>query len=212
MGLFVWDSEPSKIFVGDTSISKVFLWDTQVRPSGYTYSYDFTSWSIADLTSQWWTIPATCSIDSWWITSSWWWTELYLDNITALYDAIQVANTVDIELVWTKASSWWEHAFNLRGAGNAEPVVMYWNGRYVEFKAWSKLYWANRTTLSAGTYTMTLSIDLANQSATYTDSWWNFSWTASISSSDVTSIRVINKLFLVCQKNVHIKSISIIVS
>ena len=34
MGLFVWDSQPSKIFVGDTSISKVFLWDTQVRPSG----------------------------------------------------------------------------------------------------------------------------------------------------------------------------------
>lgn len=32
MGLFLWDSEPSKIFVGDTSISKVFLWDKQVRP------------------------------------------------------------------------------------------------------------------------------------------------------------------------------------
>lgn len=35
MGLFLWDSEPSKIFVGDTPISKVFLWDTQVRPSGW---------------------------------------------------------------------------------------------------------------------------------------------------------------------------------
>lgn len=33
MGLFIWDSEPSKIFVGDTPISKVFLWNTQVRPS-----------------------------------------------------------------------------------------------------------------------------------------------------------------------------------
>ena len=33
MGLFLWDSEPSKIFVWDTPISKVFLWDTQVRPS-----------------------------------------------------------------------------------------------------------------------------------------------------------------------------------
>lgn len=32
MGLFLWDSEPSKIFVWDTPISKVFLWDTQVRP------------------------------------------------------------------------------------------------------------------------------------------------------------------------------------
>ena len=33
MGLFLWDSEPSKIFVGDTAISKVFLWDAQVRPT-----------------------------------------------------------------------------------------------------------------------------------------------------------------------------------
>lgn len=36
MGLFLWDSEPSKIFVGDTPISKVFLWDTQVRPTAST--------------------------------------------------------------------------------------------------------------------------------------------------------------------------------
>ena len=35
MGLFLWDSQPSKIFVGDTPISKCFLWDTQVRPSGW---------------------------------------------------------------------------------------------------------------------------------------------------------------------------------
>ena len=35
MGLFLWDSEPSKIFVGDTPISKVFLWDTKIRPSGW---------------------------------------------------------------------------------------------------------------------------------------------------------------------------------
>lgn len=33
MGLFLWDSQPSKIFVGNTSISKVFLWDTKIRPT-----------------------------------------------------------------------------------------------------------------------------------------------------------------------------------
>ena len=50
MGLFVWDSEPSKIFVGDTPISKVFVWDTQVRPSGWwgpVQTFDFQNdWSL----------------------------------------------------------------------------------------------------------------------------------------------------------------------
>ena len=35
MGIFLWDTAPSKIFVGDTQVSKVFVWDTQVRPSGW---------------------------------------------------------------------------------------------------------------------------------------------------------------------------------
>lgn len=53
MGLFIWDSQPSKIFVWDTSISKVFLWDTQVRPVSKSISVDFrnlsalpTGWSV----------------------------------------------------------------------------------------------------------------------------------------------------------------------
>ena len=33
MGIFIWDTAPSKIFVGDTQVSKVFVWDTQVRPT-----------------------------------------------------------------------------------------------------------------------------------------------------------------------------------
>lgn len=55
MGLFLWDSEPSKIFVGDTPISKVFLWDTQVRP---TSKQRATQWPAPDgfhvpLTTEW---------------------------------------------------------------------------------------------------------------------------------------------------------------
>ena len=58
MGLFIWDSEPSKIFVGDTPISKVFLWDTQVRPSSQpiTEIWIYRSeslWVISFQTSAW---------------------------------------------------------------------------------------------------------------------------------------------------------------
>ena len=58
MGLFLWDSEPSKIFVGDTPISKVFLWDVQVRPSSQPITQIWIYWSeslwvISFQTSAW---------------------------------------------------------------------------------------------------------------------------------------------------------------
>lgn len=46
MGIFLWDSAPSKIFVGDTEVSKVFVWDTQVRPN-LPIQYTIT-WSTLD--------------------------------------------------------------------------------------------------------------------------------------------------------------------
>ena len=67
MGLFLWDSEPSKIFVGDTPISKVFLWDTQVRPSGWkpwanTIAYYKFDWNLNDSSGNSHTLSNTGSI------------------------------------------------------------------------------------------------------------------------------------------------------
>ena len=50
MGLFLWDSEPSKIFVGDTEVSSVWVWANKVRPTRPTsLSYNFTdgTWSVS---------------------------------------------------------------------------------------------------------------------------------------------------------------------
>ena len=55
MGLFLWDSQPSKIFVGDTSISKVFLWDTQVRPKK-TWNRDISNATLVSSASISWYI------------------------------------------------------------------------------------------------------------------------------------------------------------
>lgn len=71
MGLFLWDSEPSKIFVGDTPISKVFLWDTQVRPS-FKWNWDLTK-AVLDGTKT----TALSWFIIYWISFSESWDKLY---------------------------------------------------------------------------------------------------------------------------------------
>ena len=64
MGLFIWDTQPSKIFVGDTPISKVFVWNTQVRPTSPALPYHIpTQTELQNLISLMWTV---------WISSSQW--------------------------------------------------------------------------------------------------------------------------------------------
>ena len=56
MGLFLWDSEPSKIFVGDTEVSSVWVWANKVRPTTLVHiSTDLRQCSSeADVIAQWW--------------------------------------------------------------------------------------------------------------------------------------------------------------
>jgi len=210
MGLFLWDSEPSKIFVGDTAISKVFLWDTQVRPSGWAYSYDFTTWTISDFSSLWWSIPSQCSMSSSWLTSSGTWSTLDLSNVGWLNDALQNAKKVTMELVWYRiVSNRWEHAFSLIN-WNTEVNVLYGNWRNTQVIVW----WTNvlNRTQSQATntpHTMKSVCDLVNKSASYEDTWVPITWTATLSDTQISNIRDCNWLRLVVQTGVYIKSFSI---
>ena len=44
MGIFLWDTAPSKIFVWDTQVSKVFVWDTKVRPNNVYVDFLLIGW------------------------------------------------------------------------------------------------------------------------------------------------------------------------
>lgn len=136
MGLFLWDSEPSKIFVGDTPISKVFLWDTQVRPSGWwgwqpwanTLFYASLNWN----TNSEWTLNPTFNSQSWTITypTTWSIQYAYLNSGKIIRD-IGTYTTQDITLQarvswetswvistgltswsWTMPNVWMELYFN----------------------------------------------------------------------------------------------------
>lgn len=87
MGLFIGDSEPSKIFVGDTPISKVFVWDTQVWPSWWLPSiYQ----EVEYIESTW-----TQYIDSWVP-----WTNNYIAEAKFLFTGLW-GSTDDRYILWS---------------------------------------------------------------------------------------------------------------
>lgn len=88
MGLFIWDSQPSKIFLGDTPISKVFLWDTQVRPAYQQVEYIQSSW--------------TQYIDTWLAPSN---------NTKVQFKLSNYSINSSIQYVFGSTSKWWNKMF-----------------------------------------------------------------------------------------------------
>ena len=75
MGIFIWDTAPSKIFVWDTEVSKVFVWDTQVRPTWWTpwantvAYYEFDN-NLNDSSGNWHNM-SWYNTPSYWTTADW---------------------------------------------------------------------------------------------------------------------------------------------
>ena len=179
---------------------------------GYTYSYDFTTWSIADFTSKWWTVPSSCGMSSNWLyTTTNSRTTLTRDNNTELNNALQSANTVKIQMVWRKTSSAWEHYFWILN-GSSEYGYVYGNSRYVGVKAGNIMLRQWSAPLISSD-TLTLNIDLVGMSASYTTTWNGFSGTSALSASDITAVKSCNKMniYIDGNNNNFIESISIIV-
>ena len=109
MGLFLWDSQPSKIFVGDTPISKCFLWDTQVRPSGWGW------WQPWANTLAYYPLTSTTTIyeQSWKnkdLTNTWvtFWTYQWVDCAYLPWDEF-LYNTSQYWLSWPFTVSLWAY-------------------------------------------------------------------------------------------------------
>lgn len=57
MGIFLWDTAPSKIFIGSSEVASVWAWDTKIRPTN----------RILDFLLVWWW-------GAWWLSWGWlWW-------------------------------------------------------------------------------------------------------------------------------------------
>lgn len=187
--------------------------EKQVRPSvpsWYTYSYDFTTWSMADFTADWWTVPAQYTIDSTWLRCSDNWKNIEMDNITSLNDALQTATTIEIKLVWSKSVSYCDY-FLFMGNGSNDYCTIYWNGHNTSFSAgWTSLYNSN-VNHSNTEFTSILSINLSTWACEYSDTV-GISWTWTIDNTAISNILTVNKLSLSINSDGKIKSMQIIVA
>ena len=210
MGLFVWTNEPSKIFVGDTPISKVFLWDIQVRPSGWTYSYDFTTWSVADFSSQWWSVPGSIVIDSNGMTANSSWATPSFNNIPWLNTALQTAKKIHYEFTYTQSGTRdFQHWLNVTNSNSNLELNLYGDWRWVEIVVWETTYVSgNKTAVTPWTYTRQFDVDLANKTLEYSIDGWT-TWSDTITDTDITNLKTWINLGLVCSYNGYIKDFSI---
>lgn len=194
-------------------IQKIYIWSTQVRPSvpsWYTYSYDFTTWSMADFSADWWTIPTEYTIDSTWLRCSANWKNIEMDNITSLNDALQTATSIEMKLVWSKSVSACDYLLSMMN-GSTEYNVIYWNGRNTQFIAgWTSLYGSN-ISHSNTEFTSILSINLSTWACEYSDTV-GISWTWTINNTAISNILTVNKLKLWINSGGKIKSMQVIVS
>ena len=118
MGIFIWDTAPSKIFVWWSEVSSVRAGDTKVRPvwpgKDYLCFTAETAWSTVKLTKTW--SPSSVTLE----TSTDWQT----------WAAYTINNTITLTNVWDKV--YWRNTsgtttwFSL-GSSNYYQFVMTWS-------------------------------------------------------------------------------------
>lgn len=208
MGLFLWDSEPSKIFVGDTQISKVFLWDTKVRPSSYEYSYDFRNKSIAICQADWWVFSTTSwrTFNSNWITwNSTFWTIMITPSglSTALSNAKKVTLVID-QFKNSGGSNRWR---DLISSSNSQASGSKADSKTIVTRVDATNIYSGNYTISTGEHIVTTIIDLVNKKISI-DYEWVMSREDSITDAQVTVVKWLSKL-RIQQDTPTIKTVSI---
>lgn len=178
----------------------------------YEYSYDFTTWSVADFSSQWWTVPSSCSISSSWLTANTQnWTTVNATDFPWLNDAIQGAKNIHIEILWNKGS-WTYRRWGLYITGQQDWITFYWDWRnmsgWILISAGGTTLLSGSDTLSTWEHSQKLDIDLQNKLANW-NLWWVIigSWT--LTDTDVTQIRAATNFIIPISSGSYIESIKV---
>lgn len=182
-----------------------YIWE-YVEPR--TYSYDFTTWSVADFNNEWWSWTSWCTMDSSWLYKNWWAT-IQRISFSDLATALSSSNRVVMKLVYEKTWTWeWDYWFTLIN-NTSEITNIYWNYNLVTFSIVPNSYLNNNYTISQWTYTITADVDLANKTASFKDSplWIDSLYT--ITDWDVTAVKSCNGLQVVVNRYMKAKSIGV---
>ena len=178
----------------------------------YTFSYDFTTWSIADLQSKWWSTGSWNSISSsGYMNTSRNWSVLSLTS-SDLWTATQSCTTATLVLTWS-ASGQHQRLVNLN-KNWTQSLSLYWDG--VSTTYWNQAtfggeyliledgYWNNWT------YTTTFTVDLSNKTWEYVStSHSTLTWT--VTDAEITAFRGSNTINVYWESSAYIKSFSVII-
>lgn len=197
-------------------IKKVYLGNILVRPTPtqwFTYSYNFTTWSVADLQSQWWTIPSGVSVSSSWMTANNTWSTPSFSNVPWLNTALQTATNIHMEFTYEQSyTSDFQHWLSVSNSNSGTELLLYWDGRWVEMVIWETTYisW-NKTGYVTWLYKREFDLDLSNKTVSY-DIWWWQSWSFTITDTNVTNVRTWANMWLIVSINGYLKNITLTIS
>ena len=176
----------------------------------WKYSYDFTTWSVADLQSKWWTVSTGSVVNSnGYYNSSRNWNAMTLaDNVA---NACQNAKKLVFSYTWS-ATSAHQRSIWLRKS-SADTVFFYWDG-YAH--AWGNQAWfwweiLFTESISYGnnwTYTATMIVDIVNK--TWITEMTNHSTlSGTVTDTAIASFRDCDTIYVYWERDAYIKSFSI---
>lgn len=208
--VYIWTSPLKAAYVGTTPVKEIYVGTTKVRPSGWTYSYDFTTWSVADLQSKWWTVPSWSVVDSngYYNSSKNWNAMTLADNVA---NACQNAKKFVFSFTWS-ATGGHQRSIWLRNA-SADNTLFYWDGFAHTWGNQAIFWWEilfTESTLYGNnwTYTATMIVDIQNKT-------WQIEMTdhstlsGTITDTAIASFRNCDAIYVYWERYAYIKSFSI---
>lgn len=195
-------------------INWIYVWNQKVRPSGWaiwTYSYDFTTWSVADLQSKGWTVPTGSVVNSngYYNSSKNWNAMTLTDNNLAT--ACQNANRLVLSFTWSATGSQ-QRSIWLRN-GSTEIVRFYWDGDAHTWGNQAGFWWEVLFSESTQygnnwTYTATMTVDIVNKT-------WQIEMTnhstlsGTITDTAIAAFRNCDRIGIYWEQYAYIRSFSI---
>lgn len=192
----------------ENELKNAYIWE-YVPP--YEISYDFTTWSVADLQSKWWTVPAWSSVtaNGYKNTSD---NRSYIKlSSSELHDYAQTATKLVMKLHWT--ATWLtERALSIFD-GTTEICNLYWNyvansatfGQVSYVNESISEYWQNWE------FTTTFTVDIQNKTWEYVSTGHTtLTWT--VTDASITSFRLSNGIWVYFQGSGYIKDMSITIA
>lgn len=188
MTLVQQQKEPTSIKIRTTNIKKVYVWTNQVRPSEiWSFSYDFTTWSVADLQSKWWTVPSWSIINSNGYYNQSRNRNLITYSSAELTSALQNAKSMTMSLTWYSTGE----SQRVRGIKHTWGQETIFYGDCVTANYGNQALFAGESLVSTDgnvygsvwTYTTTLSADLVNKT-------WEYKWNPSDQTGTLTNTAI----------------------